>query len=1044
MLQKANINVNFAKGVNTKPDPKQLQLGEFLSLQNTIFTKEGLLQKRNGFANLPALLASPNYIATLNGNLTSVSDTISAYSSSTEKWVNKGSYQSMGVSVLPLIRNNVNQTQADTAISPNGLVCTVYSELVNTTTTYKFAVANSVTGQNIVSPQAIPVPTGTVNGAPKVFTLGSWFVIVVVNLVSGTDFLQYIAINTNNIFDSSGALVYTTARVSSAAHTPFSTVGWDGFEATGRLFIAFNSLTGGQSIKVTYLTVPIVTAGTTGVPPTSFTSATDKSNYMTVTADTTSSNTLVYITFYDVTNSTGYTAAVNRNLAIVFAPVTTITGTSAVGLASVAQNGVCTIFWEVFNEYGYDSSILSEFVRRITIDMAGTVGTQIDSIRSVGLGSKAFIVNGKIYYLGAYQSPFQPTYFLIDGSDSTSASPRVVAKLAYENGAGYLSTGVPSVAVSGTEARVCYLYKDLIEPLNTIQNPQQTTEGGIYSQTGINLATFNFTAQINSAEIAQNLNLTGGFLWSYDGYLPVEQNFFLWPDSVEATWSATGGTIVAKPDGSTNTDAYYIAAVYEWSDNAGNIYRSAPSIPVPVTTSGSASTGSIAINIPTLRLTYKVPNPVKIVLYRWSVANETYYQITSITNPLLNDTTVDFVTFTDTLPDADIIGNSILYTTGGVLENVNPPATSIVTLFDTRLWLVDAEDPNLLWFSKQVIESTPVEMSDTLTFYIAPTIGSQGSTGPITALAPLDDKLVIFKENAIYYINGVGPDNTGINDQYSQPIFVTSTVGTLNPRSIVFMPTGLLFQSDKGIWLLDRGMNTTYIGAPVEDFTQTALVESSLNVPETNQVRFTMDSGVTLMYDYYFQQWGTFVGIPGLASCLFENLHTFVNAAGVVYQESPGLYVDGSEPVLISFTTAWASMAGLQGYQRAYFFYLLAQYLSPHKLQVGVSYDYNPSLTSAVLITPNNFSSAVPGPFGIPSPFPDVPHELSSPVAVEQWRVFFARQRCQAFRISIQELYDPSQGIPPGAGFTMSGLNLVYGAKKGFRPQANAVTVGFK
>ena len=56
-----------------------------------------------------------------------------------------------------------------------------------------------------------------------------------------------------------------------------------------------------------------------------------------------------------------------------------------------------------------------------------------------------------------------------------------------------------------------------------------------------------------------------------------------------------------------------------------------------------------------------------------------------------------------------------------------------MALFDTRLWMVDAEDQNLLWFSKQVIEATPVEMSDLLTMYIAPTTSSEGNTGPITA-----------------------------------------------------------------------------------------------------------------------------------------------------------------------------------------------------------------------------------------------------------------------------------------------------------------------
>ena len=74
----------------------------------------------------------------------------------------------------------------------------------------------------------------------------------------------------------------------------------------------------------------------------------------------------------------------------------------------------------------------------------------------------------------------------------------------------------------------------------------------------------------------------------------------------------------------------------------------------------------------------------------------------------------------------------------------------------------------------------------------------------------MDDKLIIFKKDAIYYITGTGPDNTGANGTFSDATFITSTVGCANPSSIVLMPNGIMFQSDKGIWLLDRQLGTTY------------------------------------------------------------------------------------------------------------------------------------------------------------------------------------------------------------------------------------------
>jgi hypothetical protein len=529
----------------------------------------------------------------------------------------------------------------------------------------------------------------------------------------------------------------------------------------------------------------------------------------------------------------------------------------------------------------------------------------------------------------------------------------------------------------------------------------------------------------------------------------VEHNFFLWPDTDLATptysaaWTesnASGDNMLAKPDGATKTNAYAYQFVYEWSDNAGNVFRSAPSIPVSVTTTDATHpTGYVTLNIPTLRLTMKTTNPVKIVIYRWSVLLQTYYQVTSISAPLLNSTTVDEVQFidrtADNQPTSSILGNNILYTTGGVVENVNAPATNLMTLFDNRLWTVNAEDQNLLWFSKQVIEAVPVEMSDLLTMYISPTTGAQGSTGPITALSVMDDKLVIFKRNAIYYINGSGPDNTGANNQFSQPVFVTSTVGCANQNSVVFMPQGLMFQSDKGIWLLDRSLNTSYIGVSVDDLAIVPQVHSAQNIPATNQVRFIMDSGLTLMYDYYFSQWGTFKGVPAVSSCIFQGLHTFIDSFGRAFQESPGQYLDGSSPVLLSFTTGPIRLDALQSYQRAYFFYLMGDYLSPHKLVVSIAYDYSPNPSQQVIIEPTNFQPS----FGGIGPYGQGPFGGS---VLEQWKVHLERQRCQAISVKVQEVFDPSLGAIAGAGLTLSGINFVCGFKGKYKPMDAGHSIG--
>lgn len=1037
MAQKSTLNINFSQGLDTKTDAWQVALGKFELLQNSIFQKGGLLQKRNGYGLLTDSTPpnSSSYLSTLNDNLVAIGNTVNAYSSSLGSWITQGQLEPCSLDVLPLIRNNLNQTQSDTAIS-NGLILTTYSQLNNATTTYFYAIADAISGQNIVAPTAImPITSGAISGSSRAFVVGNFFLIVSQVLVSGTTFLQYIAIPIMN--PSNPGL---PAQVTAEAYVPISAnPGWDAVSAEETLVIAYNTTAGGQSVHVATLTQGQIGANTTSATIRAFTNAAYKASLLSIAVDTTNTTTnyfVYYISFYNSTTTNGYTFAVYIGLGSIttqFNPQQIITATVTDNIASVAHNGFVLIYNEVENNYAYDSGVPTHYINNNAVTSAGVVGGVTTIIRSVGLASKAFMVDGTAYFLAGYKSPYQPTYFLINASTTTVTHPVIVAKLAYENGVGYVTLGLPSVTVTDNVAQISYLYKDLVAALATLDNSQQTTSGGIYSQLGVNLVSFTLgTDKIDTAEIAQNLHISGGYLSMYDAYLPVEHNFFLWPDSVEVTGSTTGGVMTAQQ--------YFYQVTYEWTDNNGLAYRSAPSIPVSVTTTGSTS--SVTVNVPTLRLTAKTANPVKIVIYRWSTANQTYFQVTSITAPTLNSTSSDAIAYVDTLADSSVVGNDIIYTTGGVVEDVNAPATDIVTLFDTRLWLVDSEDRNLLWVSKQVIENTPVEMSDLFTIYVAPNIGTVASSGPITALFPMDDKICIFKKDAIYYINGVGPNDLGTTavgcslGNYSQPTFITSVVGCTNQKSLVLTQNGLMFQSDKGIWILNRSLQVSYIGAAVESF-NTSLVTSANVIPETNYVVFTLNTGEMLMYDYYYQQWGTFIGASAVSSCIYKGLHTLLTPYGQILQETPGAYLDNANPVLLKFTTSWINLASLQGYERFYNFYILAKYLSPHQLLCQVAYDYNYSILHQKLISPNNFSSAVPGPFGIPTPF-------GSPGDKEQWKIDAKRQLCEAFQLSITEVFDASFDTMAGAGFTMSGLTCEVGIKKATRPIRGTNSAGMQ
>jgi hypothetical protein len=315
----------------------------------------------------------------------------------------------------------------------------------------------------------------------------------------------------------------------------------------------------------------------------------------------------------------------------------------------------------------------------------------------------------------------------------------------------------------------------------------------------------------------------------------------------------------------------------------------------------------------------------------------------------------------------------------------------------------------------------------------------------MTALSAMDDKLIVFKKDAIYYINGTGPDNTGANSQYSDPVFITGAVGCANPSSIVLTPTGIMFQSDKGIWLLGRDLNTSYIGSPVEKYNSTPVL-SATAIPGTTQVRFILSGNITLMYDYFFNQWGTHSNISAISATLYQGLHTYLNSYGQVFQENIGSYVDGAEPVLMSLTTSWINIAGLQGFERFYFANLLGTYYSPFILNVSLAYNYNDSAIQAIQVLPDNYASTWGGEalWGSGQAWggSNSSADSGSTANIFSARVFPQVQKCESFQVTIQEVYDASLGVAPGQGLTLSGLLLMVGMKKGSRTQSAAKSFG--
>ena len=486
----------------------------------------------------------------------------------------------------------------------------------------------------------------------------------------------------------------------------------------------------------------------------------------------------------------------------------------------------------------------------------------------------------------------------------------------------------------------------------------------------------------------------------------------------------TDATIGVMTVGNIGAGTYQYIAVWKWLDNKGRVHRSTTSIPESVTIATGSRT--ITVAVPVLSLTNK-PN-VLLEVYRTETLGSIFYKTTATISPTFNVVNNDgyytHVYFTDVTSDASLISNELLYTTGDILDNDSPPPCSIITTYKNRLFIAGLDNKNLIQYSK----ISPADNKDFAAgFSDLFTIELDIKGGDITALYQLDDKLIIFKEKQIYFINGDGPNNAGIGATFTEPQLVTTDVGCNNANSIINMPKGIMFKSNKGIYLLDRGLQVNYIGSPVEDFNDLTVSSSTL-LNNKNQVRFVTEDGVALVYDYFFDQWSTFTNYEAVDCDIFNDKFVLLRSTGYALQEDSTSfadgYADGNSHIPLVLETANFSLAGLNGFQRVYRAHILGEYKGTHNTVVSFAYDYSPVYTDSA--TFDGYTVIGQYAYGETGPYGETNGDVYGGDYVPfQFRIHLKQQKCTAIRMKIED----TQNEPFNEGFNISGLTLQVGIK---------------
>ena len=636
---------------------------------------------------------------------------------------------------------------------------------------------------------------------------------------------------------------------------------------------------------------------------------------------------------------------------------------SVSGLVRVSNGNIFLTFWQAIGFSAMGSPIpLTCTGTWMHLTTGGTVGVNGQMPTGLLPVCAPFVVAGTCYQHCVLET------IIAAGVNATEQGTLYVVQFpTYRVGGVGVALPIASIAVRQVDAGNAYLGVLSASGLDQIQgaglhcphpasypstNPTQfacaiRTLGESISGSWAADAFFDATSQgylAQPAEVGDELYLSGGAPFVCDGAATCEVGFFSFPEGSYESSSGTG----SWPNSS---GVVFYAVTYAYTDAAGLVVRSAPTFVGGVNGINVTNGGNLPqINVPPPFSWRSLANNslLFVEIYRTTVGGETFFFVGNVAAPPTFGR--NLITFVDGQTDASISTNRILYTTGGILDCVNPPAFSCVTTHKTRLWGVD-ETGETIWFTKAFTTGEAPGFNEATTITVP-------DGGPITALASLDDKLIIFKLGAIFVVYGDGPADTGQGSDLTSPQVITTDVGAVDWRGVVTIPTGLMFLSPVGIYLLGRDLSVQWIGKGVVDTLATyPQVLSATLVPNANQARFVCSNGsssVTLCYDYLVQEWTKHVyanqPAPVASATLFGTQFATITTDGNIWLEhlpsDANAYYDAdtsgvSHFVPTSIVTPWIRIQGIQGYQRARLCQLLFESLDDCGLLISLAANYN-------------------------------------------------------------------------------------------------------
>ncbi len=501
-------------------------------------------------------------------------------------------------------------------------------------------------------------------------------------------------------------------------------------------------------------------------------------------------------------------------------------------------------------------------------------------------GGKTFITIGKAFDAQTNSDNFQSSVFVID------SDRRIVAQFLYGlYGRSMVLNSATldqdfekllprwEVDETGNQYRCAFEDRKRVSPdIQTVAvNPNR----------GVVLATLDFDAPITSAVVRDDLYVSGAAPTYYDGNRLSEVGAPYFNEELEVAEGAATGSIAAG--------TYQWSLLYDYSDSHGQRTLSAP-ITRQLTTAGGSDTVDVTHEPLTIGrqagrysvTVYRTQDGPGVIFYATGARAD---NVPSFSGPVVVDTN----------DDTTIATNEQIYTTSEI-EELRPEGISSFTLSAGRVIANDTERPLRIQFSKSLVQGRAVAFNDSFV------VDVDAGGGRITALAAIDQSLLIFKADRTLVMSLSNlPNNTGVAAQFDTPRLLTAEVGCIDPRTVVRMPRGIMFQSRRGIFLTDRSLSTSYVGAPMEAYNEQTFTAATL-LQGVHQVRFLAKEGKTLVYHYLLDRWTTFgEEHAGVGATVIGDTYYWVRGDGVVFKENALSRQDGDAPYAVEIVTPWLS-----------------------------------------------------------------------------------------------------------------------------------------